>query len=399
MFLRTSQQRQQQRQWSSSITTILFVVVVLLLSSVVVVVQGEVVTSSRRNPEEITTTTATTTVVEEEDPYEFLQEMSDMELELVCTNLGFQLLDPTDPTTGEAVMKTHDHYIEAARQCLSIQEEMEQLLEEHPEIREEYERELEEMLSTEQAKQEQLLGEKEQLEAELAAAAVPPPQQRQQQQQQLLGEETATGGAAAAASSTAGEATSEGSNNNNNNMASAAPIVEDLEDEMILTEEEPIPSSVVDEETTDDDSITDTTTTTTTIDKPLANVPSALPSMEEQWNEIRDALIPPPIQKFLASYLKFVFNLSRTIVTRVRTQVYPQFVVILKRAVPPKWQTSFKKIVYDPLVESQLIPKVWKRIQHDGKQVYGMVKRLVGALVLPLFQKYLNPSENEVVAE
>jgi hypothetical protein len=54
-----------------------------------------------------------------------LQAMDDVELEQICTNLGFALQkDIVDDATGELIVFTHDDYVEAARQCLSIEKEL-----------------------------------------------------------------------------------------------------------------------------------------------------------------------------------------------------------------------------------------------------------------------------------
>ena len=52
-----------------------------------------------------------------------LESLSNVELEAICTKLGFILLD-TDETTGESFDLTREEYLEAARQCLAVQEQM-----------------------------------------------------------------------------------------------------------------------------------------------------------------------------------------------------------------------------------------------------------------------------------
>lgn len=54
---------------------------------------------------------------------EELEQLSDPELEAICTNLGFMLVTE-DQTTGQPLQLQHADYVEAARQCLQIQEEM-----------------------------------------------------------------------------------------------------------------------------------------------------------------------------------------------------------------------------------------------------------------------------------
>eukprot|EP00547_Thalassionema_nitzschioides_P006062 CAMPEP_0194207466 /NCGR_PEP_ID=MMETSP0156-20130528/6200_1 /TAXON_ID=33649 /ORGANISM="Thalassionema nitzschioides, Strain L26-B" /LENGTH=301 /DNA_ID=CAMNT_0038934239 /DNA_START=379 /DNA_END=1284 /DNA_ORIENTATION=+ len=92
--------------------------------------------------------------------------MSDAELEAICTKLGFKVVSE-DPETGAPIAKTHQHFVEAARQCLEIQTEMEQILQEHPELQKEYEEALENLVAEEKAEQERSLKEIEELEAQL----------------------------------------------------------------------------------------------------------------------------------------------------------------------------------------------------------------------------------------
>ena len=98
-----------------------------------------------------------------------LETMSDAELEAICTNLGFVVIDQ-DPETGHPIQLTHTDYVEAARQCLTIEAEMEEILNENPELREEFMQELDRMMQQEQAENERLLKEKERLEKELKEA-------------------------------------------------------------------------------------------------------------------------------------------------------------------------------------------------------------------------------------
>ena len=60
-------------------------------------------------------------------PYtlEQLQGMTDTELEQICYLRGFQILhDEVDPTTGMPYDLKHDDYVNAAMQCLQIEQEM-----------------------------------------------------------------------------------------------------------------------------------------------------------------------------------------------------------------------------------------------------------------------------------
>jgi hypothetical protein len=54
-----------------------------------------------------------------------LQAMSKEQLENICTERGFALVqDEIDPTTGQTYTFTHDDYVIAAQQCLAIEKEM-----------------------------------------------------------------------------------------------------------------------------------------------------------------------------------------------------------------------------------------------------------------------------------
>ena len=64
-----------------------------------------------------------------------LSDLSDSVLEEVCTSRGFELVKEGDPSFD------HAHYVEAARQCLELEAEMNKMLEENPELLEEFEKE------------------------------------------------------------------------------------------------------------------------------------------------------------------------------------------------------------------------------------------------------------------
>lgn len=54
-----------------------------------------------------------------------LYALTETELEQICTDLGFALQkDVLDDTTGEVIVFSHSDYVEAARQCLSIEKEL-----------------------------------------------------------------------------------------------------------------------------------------------------------------------------------------------------------------------------------------------------------------------------------
>mmetsp|Transcript_6969 Transcript_6969/g.7729 ORF Transcript_6969/g.7729 Transcript_6969/m.7729 type:complete len:369 (+) Transcript_6969:140-1246(+) len=349
------------------ITTMRKIVVVLLSLLVFVQGQQDVMTSS---PKEVV----------DDTKYAHLYDMSDMELEGICTNLGFQLLDNTDPDTGESIPKTHDTYIEAAKQCLTVQEQMEEMLDEHPEIREEYERELEELIASEKTEQDRLLNEKEQLENELGAAA------------NTSAETTTTGSTTTQENAAADDQVDE--TTTQQQSVSSEEVVEEVDDiptkveeEVVVNkndedDEDTIMKEVLDEAeqrkatTVNDGNNNDNNTE-------LTNIPSALPSMEEQWIEIRDALIPVPIQKVLVR----LFHTSRALYTTVRTKILPKYVVpMLQKVIPESVQTKWNDQV-KPLIQSDIVSKVVQRFKHDGIRLYLLVKKQLGAILLPLFQR------------
>ena len=53
-----------------------------------------------------------------------LEELSDTELEEICTSRGFELVKDKDDETGQLKKYTHQDYVDAARQCLNIESEM-----------------------------------------------------------------------------------------------------------------------------------------------------------------------------------------------------------------------------------------------------------------------------------
>ena len=56
---------------------------------------------------------------------EELTAMTDDELEQICVTRGFTILrDAIDPDTGKSYDLSHDDFVEAARQCLEIEQEM-----------------------------------------------------------------------------------------------------------------------------------------------------------------------------------------------------------------------------------------------------------------------------------
>eukprot|EP00544_Gedaniella_sp_CCMP2646_P015695 CAMPEP_0202482898 /NCGR_PEP_ID=MMETSP1361-20130828/2264_1 /ASSEMBLY_ACC=CAM_ASM_000849 /TAXON_ID=210615 /ORGANISM="Staurosira complex sp., Strain CCMP2646" /LENGTH=260 /DNA_ID=CAMNT_0049110977 /DNA_START=117 /DNA_END=899 /DNA_ORIENTATION=- len=83
-----------------------------------------------------------------------LYALSDAQLEEICTVRGFELVHDDETFT-------HDDYVEAARQCLAIEEDMHDILQEHPEILEELEQEREYMMHEKERLEQELLKEAE----------------------------------------------------------------------------------------------------------------------------------------------------------------------------------------------------------------------------------------------
>jgi len=88
-----------------------------------------------------------------------LHTLSDKELEEVCIMRGFELYREMDEETGEEYQFTHEDYVEAAKQCLAVEREMNEILAEHPELLEELHSEVNHMVE-----------EKKRLDEKLAAA-------------------------------------------------------------------------------------------------------------------------------------------------------------------------------------------------------------------------------------
>lgn len=104
---------------------------------------------------------------QEEYTEDTLKTMSEEELEKICRIRGFEIMrDEIDPSTGLPHELSHDDYVEAARRCLAIEEEMNELLAEYPELATEIEEEIKKLEAEQSAKR----AEVEKLEKELAEA-------------------------------------------------------------------------------------------------------------------------------------------------------------------------------------------------------------------------------------
>jgi len=80
--------------------------------------------SSLAAAEEATTSTTTTTKNDNDEEYYNLEAMTNEELEEICTSRGFELVHETDENTGEEIVYTHQDYIDAATECLQIEEDL-----------------------------------------------------------------------------------------------------------------------------------------------------------------------------------------------------------------------------------------------------------------------------------
>ena len=67
-------------------------------------------------------TTSTTTKNDDEEYYN-LEAMTNEELEEICTSRGFELVREIDEN-GKEVIYTHQDYIDAATECLQIEEDL-----------------------------------------------------------------------------------------------------------------------------------------------------------------------------------------------------------------------------------------------------------------------------------
>lgn len=95
---------------------------------------------------------------------EELAAMTEDELEKICTSRGFAIVrDAIDPATGKAYDLSHEDFVNAAIECLTIEQEINEILESNPALKAEVEAELE-------AEKKARLAEVEMLEKELEKA-------------------------------------------------------------------------------------------------------------------------------------------------------------------------------------------------------------------------------------
>lgn len=107
---------------------------------------SEEVTSGSESGSEIPVTTEAKADTESDDGQEIdLASLTNEELEEICTSRGFEVVKEKDEETGEFKKYSHEDYINAAKQCLDMEAEMEAILNENPELIKEIEAEAERM--------------------------------------------------------------------------------------------------------------------------------------------------------------------------------------------------------------------------------------------------------------
>jgi hypothetical protein len=92
---------------------------------------------------------------EQDDEIE-LEDMTNEQLEEICTSRGFELVRELNPITGEPLVYTHQDYVDAASECLQIEADLEEILTTHPEILEDLKKESERMMHERDRLQQQL---------------------------------------------------------------------------------------------------------------------------------------------------------------------------------------------------------------------------------------------------
>ena len=87
-----------------------------------------------------------------------LEAMSSSELERICLERGFEVIDVDDGNNSSANGSelTHDDYLDAARRCLGIEKELNELLDQYPDLAKEFEEEFQLMQQQQDELQEQI---------------------------------------------------------------------------------------------------------------------------------------------------------------------------------------------------------------------------------------------------
>lgn len=72
--------------------------------------------------------------IAEDNEWASLDDLTDAELERICTSRGFELLREEENGESGDIIYKHKYYVEAAEQCLAIAEEIEKVLQENPDM-------------------------------------------------------------------------------------------------------------------------------------------------------------------------------------------------------------------------------------------------------------------------
>lgn len=99
-----------------------------------------------------------------------LHELTNDELVAVCTQRGFELVAEVDDISGEPFSYSHDDYVEAARECLALEAEMEQFYEENRGLQKDMEDERDRMMKENEELEQQVKEAKDKLERERSRA-------------------------------------------------------------------------------------------------------------------------------------------------------------------------------------------------------------------------------------
>ena len=97
-----------------------------------------------------------------------LTELSNDELVAICTDRGFELVFELDDATEEPLEYSHEDYVDAARECLKLEAEMEFFYDENPDMLKEMEEERERMMKEQEELERKLKEAQEKLDTEKA---------------------------------------------------------------------------------------------------------------------------------------------------------------------------------------------------------------------------------------
>ena len=125
--------------------------------------------NAREAHAEATTTVATDAADQAIDYTQIdLNELTNDELVAICTDRGFELVFELDDATEEPLEYSHEDYVDAARECLKLEQEMEQFYDENPDMLKEMEEERKRMLKEQEELEQKLKEAQEKLHTEKA---------------------------------------------------------------------------------------------------------------------------------------------------------------------------------------------------------------------------------------